>query len=348
MWSLRKLVGDNNRESKLIANRRGVAYFLDLGPEQVEILEHGLATLDDPPGESKESGETIHEPPITSIPIASTAAANATLMARRPRRSFAIAGLVAGVSAAIVLSWLAGSWLSDKDEPRLSALPDASGTSSTSSPNERNSGPDDNSKARKDRRGRDDKGRHRGKKGSSSGTGGAGGAPTMSDGIGTPISIFEEDRSGDGLPSGDSPRNPKPDSRDKPSGGGKNNPPDDEPEEVPPQPSITLYHLVHPDTEDHYATTSSSTASQKEAAGYRSSNEGRVFSSREAGTVAISLSDGTAYIYKDSSSAPAWESLAELYRVNADGDSYYTSSTSELSQAKAHGWSHSTVGYVGS
>ncbi|HYN36781.1 MAG TPA: winged helix-turn-helix domain-containing protein, partial [Actinomycetota bacterium] len=305
VWSLRKLIGDNSRESKLIANRRSFGYFLDLRPEQVEILEHGYATLDDSPDEPEESVPSAQDRAITPIPAGrSTAAANQTLMATRPRRRLAAAGLVAGVSATIVLSWLAGSWLSHRGTTELSEVPKVAGTPSTASPNQSNPRADNKSKTRPDRRGRDGK-RHR------PGNRDEGGGAIEVAGVGVPLGFSGESStppttsgdgggSGNGSSSGDGPQNPNPDSPDKPSSGGKNNPRDDEPEEVAPQPSITLYHLYHPDTEDHYATISSSTASQKQAAGYQASDEGRVFTSREAGTVAISLSDGTAYIYKDS------------------------------------------------
>lgn len=351
VWSLRKLIGDNSRESKLIANRRGFGYFLDLRPEEVEILEHGYATLDDTPGEPEEPSPTAQNRPITLIAAERpTAAANETLLATRPRRPLAAAGLVAGAAAVLVLSWFAGYRLSDRVE--LSKGPEASVTS-PAPPSQKHSRSDNSSKPRRDKRLRDRKRHHAGDE--DEGGGGilvaGGGVPiTTSGGGGAPITTSGEggDSTSSGSRSGDGSQNPNPDSPENPSSGGKTKPQDDQPKEVPPQPTVVLYHLFDPDSEDHYATTSSSVANQKQAYGYRASNEGRVFTSPEEGTVAISLSDGTAYVYKDSASAPAGSSIAELYRVNADGDAYYTSSSSEVSQAQARGWSHSTAGYVGS
>lgn len=252
----------------------------------------------------------------------------------------------------LALAWFAGYQLSDRDgTEQLSQAPEPSVTSPAPS-GQKHPQSDKRSKSRKDNRSR---ARKKHQRGNANGDGGGvqvagGGTPiTFLEGSdATPTSSEGSDSSGSGSRLGDGSQNPNSGSPNDPPSRGKNKPQNDQPKEVPPQPSVTLYHLYNPDSEDHYTTTSLGTASQKEAYGYRSSNEGRVFTSPEAGTVAISLSDGTAYVYKDSASAPAGSSIAELHRVNADGDTYYTSSPSKVSQAEAYGWSHSTAGYVGS
>ena len=69
VWSLRRMIGDSDRHEKLIANRRGVGYYLDLPPEEVEILESGLVPFDRRSA-SDEEADSVKVGQLSSSPTA--------------------------------------------------------------------------------------------------------------------------------------------------------------------------------------------------------------------------------------------------------------------------------------
>jgi hypothetical protein len=93
-------------------------------------------------------------------------------------------------------------------------------------------------------------------------------------------------------------------------------------------------------------TTNSASANQKQAAGYSAVSAERVFSYQVSGTSAISLDSGQGFIYQTASAAGEGVNVKTLYRLDKDGDFFYTSSSSAANQAQAGGWSRSTAGYV--
>ena len=322
IWKVRDVIGDGERRHKLIENRRGVGYVLDLPPSAVQVIE-GVA-----PGPREEL--VIHlEPEVSEVADSSQDDELAPLLVepqvetvagRRPKR---LRIQVVLAAAAITVAALGGSWVAGYT---LSQMREAESDPGASIPERDGVGEDaGNDQPRKDRRQR---------RTSRDGTRqrrSAGATGVVSGPVGSSGAV------------GDSPQdstNPGSDSS-RSNGDGK-----DEPAPPPPQPNAQLYHLFNSETGDHIMTTSSSVANQKQAEGYSSSNEGGVFTSSEKGTTAISLDSGTAYVYESSGSAPQGVSVAPLYRLSGEDDFFYTSSSSTANQAEAQGWSRTTVGYV--
>jgi DNA-binding winged helix-turn-helix (wHTH) protein len=61
IWRLRKRIGDQNRERRIVSNRKGFGYFLDLSPSHVRVL-------DESPEDT--TPEARDEPEDTPLPIA--------------------------------------------------------------------------------------------------------------------------------------------------------------------------------------------------------------------------------------------------------------------------------------
>jgi hypothetical protein len=97
---------------------------------------------------------------------------------------------------------------------------------------------------------------------------------------------------------------------------------------------------------DRYMTTSSAVSNQKQAAGYSATSEGRVFTRQVSGTIAITLDDGVAFIYRSRDAAPGGVSLSALYRLSREGDYFYTRSPGAANQAEAQGWARNVAGFV--
>ena len=114
---------------------------------------------------------------------------------------------------------------------------------------------------------------------------------------------------------------------------------------LPPAPTRYLYHLVNPETGDHFVTTDPATASEQEARGYEGGPIGRVYTSREDNTKAITTNGGTAYIFIGGApkTEPPSSTTALWYSTDNDGDFFYTTSES---QAKQSGRTGSVIGYV--
>ena len=326
IWNMRKLLGDSDKS--LIRNRRGVGFLLDVPSSHVEVVD-GVAppsevdrTPTEPHETQPQSGDDTVEAPQPEI-----APGPHERAPRRPRlpvraRDLLVAALVAGV--ALGGSWYAGYRLSQGQTPVAdeATLPhsDPAETPARDAQKEKKKKPQDKTKVGSRRRPNRDRA-------------GAGGSTVVIAGGGT-----------------DSGNDAPVEQTSGGTGGGTQGSHDDKPEKEappqPPQPDVVLYHLVHPDSGDHFMTTSSAAANEKKAEGYQSSTEGWVFSSSEDGTVAVGLDSGTAYVYGDSGSAPARMSVSPLYKLSKSSDVFYTVSSSAANQAQAQGWSRATAGYV--
>lgn len=125
-------------------------------------------------------------------------------------------------------------------------------------------------------------------------------------------------------------------------------PPKDAPrEQLPPPPTRYLYHLVHPDTGDHFVTTDGTTASRYEGSGYRGGAIAGIYTAPPEGvsTKPIATNHGTGYIFATSSpkTEPASRPVPLYYSSNGKGDFFYTTSAAEADQT---GWNGHVVGYV--
>lgn len=323
MWKLRKLIGDQSREEKIVGNRRGVGYVLDLPPGVVKIIDtvavpstetlHHVIRLDhSPTGSDEASSQAPEAPPDISeesetLAITEKKDPDPARLRIAPRKAL-IALLIATVS--LGGSWLAGYRLSQS----AASAPDGLRTESENLPHgETTEAPNhDEPPAKPDG----------GRKGGKDSDGGTQGIP--------------------GTTSGDSPTTTAAPDGESPK------PAEEKPEKKPPppQPDAQLFHLHNPDSGDRYMTTSSSVANQKQASGYVLSVEGSLFTAKIPGTVAITLDDGSGYVYRNSGAAPSGVSVSELYRLVRDGDYFYTRSASIANQAVAGGWSRTVAGFV--
>lgn len=296
-------------DKTIIRNRRGVGFVLE--SRRVEVLE-GVADL-----ESEGTTQVIRlepeEPATSQISESREVPAEEET---RPTRFFVLspaALVVIALFAGLVLggSWLAGYSLSQRRGAPTAAVAAPPSTNVVQDPKEASQAPKEDHKRPKKRR-----------KNQPSGN---------SSNVG-------------GVPSGNQPGGESDGGQGETDDGGNTH----EQPPPPPQPNAQLFHLHNPDTDDHIMTTSSSVANQKQAAGYDASLEGGVFTTKEKGTVAISLDSGTAFVYRDGSSAPDVVSVVALYKLSLGNDSFYTTSSSAANQAQAQGWARSTAGYVSS
>lgn len=330
---LRRRIKDGKRGRRLIRNRRGFGYALDLAPEDIRIVEGlggpseagysaAVSGGDAAPGESAALDEQEMTDASEAPDVATHEEVPSEEVPRRLRPRLTTVVVIALIaSLAVGVSWLAGYGLSRLSgpvtaEPVPTNDPEVTPQPQTSAQPER-----DNQKQAADG-GRGPRGR--GAKGRNEPSASVlGGARTRSSG-------------------GTSGTRKQASSGSKPSGSGskaKSPPP-------PPQPDAQLFHLHNPDTGDRYMTVSSAVANQKQAAGYNLSVEGRVFSKQVDGAVAISLDDGGAYIYRSRDAAPDSVSVTELYRLAKSGDYFYTKSPSVANQAEAQGWGRALAGFV--
>jgi DNA-binding winged helix-turn-helix (wHTH) protein len=120
--------------------------------------------------------------------------------------------------------------------------------------------------------------------------------------------------------------------------------PKPQPSELPPPPTRYLYHLYNPENGDHFVTTDGAAVTEHEAKGYEGGAIGRVYVTPEKATKAIALNKGSAFVFADAApkTDPA-SGTAPLWLAKSDGDFFYTTSESEASQ---DGWSASLIGYV--
>lgn len=326
LYRLRKRIGDHDRSQRIVANRPAFGYLIDLSPNAVEVVRLAFApddadtsviVLDEQdvaetePSEiaaPTDSDQTVHEDTGNEAQLVSS---------KSPRRAgirvtpVVIAALVA--AGLLAGSWQLGYFLSQRREaaPQANARPPAHE-------------PEDSGDAT--RRSKPDGNQSRSSK--------KGEAPRQS----------SEQSSQGSLSVGDS-TSPVTEDQDSGSSTREGTGQGEDPRE-PLQPDAVLYHLFDPRSGDHFMTTRLSSAQAKEADGYDLSTEGRVFSSQVKGTVAISLDGDRAFVYRDLQSAPRNTSVTALYRLETEGDFFYTASSSVANQAQAQGWARSTAGYV--
>jgi DNA-binding winged helix-turn-helix (wHTH) protein len=321
IWNLRKKLGDRHREHMIIGNRRGVGYLVDLPRDAVRVIPasasdaHEDATdviVLDPPRESEEVAAESEAVGVARQPADVSETVVPPSQERRLRRQPLIRPhvVVMGALAASILlagSWATAYWLSQRTFPSTPTRQPRQLAPDRSTDDKR---PDSKRSQRKER----DRGRESNLGGGATANEESTVASAGSNQQPTTASTSKTSREQNTVPS--------------------------------PQPDAQLFHLVDPDSGDHYMTTSSSAANQKQAQGYEVSIEGLVFSERAEGALRISLDAGAAYVYRHATSAPDQLNVAPLYRLSNEDDSFYTSSSSVANQAQAQGWSRSKAGYV--
>ena len=358
IWNLRDLVGDKGRKRgrRLVENRRGEGYFLNLPEGSVEIVHRlpdpvteepivpaepvteQVIHLDEPapPTFSEEVVAPVADEPSGSdlAPVSEGPPVAASETPRRSVRPRAVLIAATIALAALVSSWSVGYLLangpaSDRTPGRVAELPtDVPPKTEASEPKEKEresrkkeQGP---KRKKRDRKDRSNGGQ---KEGGSSGPVVVAAAPS-------------EEGTGSGAPA---PQQQEPSSSGS-AGSDKDNAPQPAPA-LPTAPTRFLYHLVHSETGDHFVTTDGSAASEYEAKGYAGAAIGRVYISQEERTKAISTNQGTAWVFIDRApkTEPASQVVALWYSTDNAGDFFYTTSESE---ARATGWSASLVGYI--
>ncbi len=324
---LRDSLGDRD----LIRNRPRYGYYLDLEPHEVLVAE----TLSEP------IVIKLEDDADGTVPEAAVAGEGA--VAGPPRRGLARHLSAALVVAAVIASaWTAGFALSSRRGPAVDVAPGPPG-SETVAEEPTDDASEKSAQDRRVRRARNNKkdpqrGRENRRPGAPRPQ--APGAPA----IAAPAAP----------PAGPAPA-PNTQQPSGPTGasGTKTNETEQKPQTkpeptYPPPPTISLFHLYDSKSGDHFTTTSSSLASQKEAAGYAKTYVGKVYARSGEALVGISLDSGSAYIFRSSSpkTDPAC-STAPLYRLSSNGESFYTSSSSAASQWEASGFTKTHVGYIG-
>ena len=374
IWRLRDLLGDRERELKILENRRGHGYFLALAPEAVTVT-HGpdsatefsddevsepIALEPEPQGipsletaapvlpASHEEPPTLparpEKPPASALSEShdepSTDEADGEVPYPLQNRTHRISVRLGPVLVAslVALAALGGSWSvgyllaakrgADSEVQSASQLPQLKPSPSPSEAKAKaKDAPERKGQKRRPKNGAQDKRPTKSKKDRP-------GEPSGATVVAAPASSGEV-------------ANPAPEPEPKTNGG--NGSGDSKPQPVapalPPAPTRYLYHLVHPETGDHFVTTDSATASEQEAKGYRGSAIARVYTSQESGTRALTTNQGTAWIFTSAGpkTEPASRPVPLWYSTNDAGDFFYTTSESE---AKASGWSASLAGYA--
>ena len=352
IWNLRKMVGDLDRKpaDMIIRNRRGQGYVLELSEASVEVV-HRIPDASaedpvDPPAPADDQAIPSEAPPPTPVELVQPATdeppspeipttaeerqvtfSEAPLRALRPR---AVLLATAIALAALGSSWSVGYLLAAKPgaETRVgsvSQLPEGDPSPSpekTKDTRQRKDQKDQSNKPDRDKRPTKTKKDRPGK---------PNGVAVLAAPPATPAEVA------------DPAPEPKPQTNDgKDSGESK---PQPVAPALPAAPTRYLYHLVHPETGDHFVTTDSATASEQEAKGYRGSAIARIYTSQESGTRALTTNQGTAWIFTSAGpkTEPASRPVPLWYSTNDAGDFFYTTSESE---AKASGWSASLAGYA--
>ena len=328
IWNIRKLIGDTDKT--IIRNRRGVGFVLE--SSQVQVLE-GVAEA---PATATVHLEPQETPPLLSggpdkeDPEDKDQLRRAPLLVLSPSALIIVAlltGLLLGGS------WLVGYTLSEQrapeslriDTPENSADLDEEGTH--------------RERANDTRKARDVKGQEKreGRRKSKRGPLVASGGPDASGGVmpnqnPAPVDVASAPDNSSSQPAPQEPARQAP-AKKKP-----------QPPSYPPAPTRYLYHLVNPQTNDHFVTTESATASEYQAMGYEGGAIARVYSYQEENTKAVSTNQGTAYIFISASpkTEPASSTIPLWYSANGNGDFFYTTNESE---AKRSGWQGSLIGY---
>lgn len=322
VWRLRKLIGDQQRTPPLISNRKGFGYALDVEAHRVRV--HTGIRKPTPGGDAKGGVNPMAEEPLKEEVSASSRKGSFAMRIQRRRRGALVAAAVAAGGLALVAGgWVASSRLT-QDRPRGGSP--SYGAPSSGILQEGGNDPDGKSSEKRDARGVR-KREH--------GGGGLQTADAQRSGIEAAVLAARATEQSARSPTKEErPRKQEEKSQDK-----------DSSSPSAPQANADLYHLYDPKTGDHYMTTSTSAANQKQAAGYEVTVEGRVFMNQVKETRRIQLDDSSAYVY-ESSQPSSGESVLPLFRLSKDDDFYYTSSSSQANQAEAQGWSRQTVGHI--
>ena len=330
IWNVRKLIGDGDKT--IIRNRRGVGFLLEQGT--VTVVEGAADAPAEPAAdEIRLDEEPPRDPPAPDAAIRSTVVVTDEPAGRRfvlSPLTLLVLGLVAGL--ALGGSWLAGYTLSEPQSRDSSPAPrqEFSGLDEEGPDRARSK----KTSKERERRGREKRGGRRESKrrpllasaGPQAPTGVGPNESSASTAVSSAPDTSDNQPAPQQAPRQTAPKNPQPPS-------------------YPPAPTRYLYHLVNPQTGDHFVTTESGTASEYQAMGYEGGAIARVYTYREKDTKAVSTNEGTAYIFSSASpkTEPASSTVPLWYSSNGKGDFFYTANESE---AKRSGWQGSLIGYA--
>lgn len=342
VWKLRQRIGDDGRRRKILANRKGHGYLIDLEVADlvaVDVLPNDTTSTDPPPAaavSSPEEPEGIYiaataageagtfDPvaPVVGAAGGDSALAGTPLPARRPRTwspnrrgRWLVAALL------VAIAGVAGAAARSLTSDPVAAPPERSRVGLETQEPERLEAREPKRKPRShalpDKEPRNARPR---------GTGGGpvvaaappAAAPSYDSGVETAV---------DPRPRSEVKRAPKP-----------------QPSELPPPPTRYLYHLYNSENGDHFVTTDAAAVTEHEAKGYTGDAVGRVYVTPEQGTKALALNKGSAFVFADATpeTDPA-STTAPLWLAKSEGDFFYTTSKAEASQ---DGWSATLIGYV--
>lgn len=313
---LRKSIGDDQRESKVIANRRGFGYFLDLSPDRVAVTGSAsgvsVAQAEAAPGFSLDP-----IPEERPIPLVAIEGDESPAPARpRPRPSLRInRKAFALLAATLTIALLATAWSATQNVAPTPATQDPvaqdpiSGASEDSVGQNKHTG--DDKKAARPRRDKKTRGAVSGDQFAA--------APAL------------------GAATNQDPGTTR-------DGAGRTNQAE-RPERLPPPPTRFLYHLFSQEIGDHFVTTDQAKASEREAEGYVGGAIARVYTEMRPGTKAISINYGQAYIFVDArpKTSPSSETVSLWFVSNGTGDFFYATSQTDIPQ---EGWTAILIGYV--
>lgn len=323
---LRRSIDGPDKFGRHIRSRRGFGYLLDMEPQEVSLVESlerrskaHVVTL-----EPQEIDE-IPEVPLSAAPSHHSGDQERAPLIERPRVPVLVASALA-ISVLLASAWAAGyRWSRDVGSHEAVTKNDDTGQSARQVP-EKTSDSADGPTRNKKRKGSKTKDRER--------RGRASGGLVAS---GPSLSGHDAD------PSEDAPSGPS----TSDTTGDKAGSPSKPAAPLPPAPTRYLYHLMHPETGDHFVTTDGSIASQYEGRGYQGGAVGGIYASAPEGveTKSITTNNGTGYIFASSSpkTEPASRTAPLYYSSDGQGDFFYTTNESEANRA---GWSGSLVGYV--
>jgi DNA-binding winged helix-turn-helix (wHTH) protein len=323
---LRRSIHGPDRFGRNIRNRRGFGYMLDLEAGDVRVIDSVDVSTDNHVIllEPVEVDDQSQVPEVIDLNHNAPTEVAKTALRRGP--SFLRMASIGALSFLILSSmWVAGYRLAQRrDAPQTEAIT-APQTETSEKVNDSRtpdrkgrSRPDDKKQPRRDRR----PGKH-----TAPPVGGSGPAPVIA-GTG---SLSGSTQTAD--PSADSKIKARPEP--------------EPPAPVAAAPTRFLYHLVNPETGDHFVTVDGATASEYEGRGYQGGAIGGLYTAppQEIETRSIATNRGTGYIFASSSppTEPASRTLPLYYSSNAAGDFFYSTSSSEANRS---GWSGSLVGYV--
>lgn len=345
IWKLRQRIGDDGRRRKILANRKGHGYLIDLGTADlsvVDVLPGEAGSADSTsPADGVSGGEAFDRIGVASTPageagafdpVAPVASAEAdrrepvpagpSLPAGSARTSGPNARLRWLVAASLVLAaGVAGATARSLTSDPVAAPPQEGPiVPETPEPERLDPGaPKRHLRAE----GRREKEPDRVQRPGSTGdpvvaAPPPAAAPSLESGTGEAVGA---------QPKPSVKRDPKP-----------------QPPALPPPPTRYLYHLYNSENGDHFVTTDAAAVTEHEAKGYVGGPVGRVYVTPEKGTKAIALNKGSAFVFADGApeTDPA-STTAPLWLAKSEGDFFYTTSKSEASQ---DGWSATLIGYV--